>query len=59
MRDNLRWPANGLNGYAPWYTIAWRIAWLPLVLVLGIPLYLVILAHRGLYEAERFRRYFT
>lgn len=28
-----RWPENKLTGVAPWFVIAWRLPWLPLVMV--------------------------
>ena len=52
----LRWPENKLTGVVPWFVIAWRLPWWP-VLVAGMVLaWLGIAMMYGLSRAEEFWR---
>jgi hypothetical protein len=31
MKINWKWPATPLNGLVPWYVVAYRVIWAPLI----------------------------
>ena len=55
--DILRFPAKKGNNMNPWYTVLWRIAMLPFLIVFQIGFYIAILAFTlSPYHAEQFRK---
>lgn len=50
----LMWPKSANRLYVPWWLIAWRAVWIPVVLALAIPLTLAIAAQMGPSDARRF-----
>lgn len=30
---NFRWPDNGINDWVPWYTILWRLPFIPIIYI--------------------------
>lgn len=50
----LRWPEDRLKGVVPWFVVAWRVYWMPLIYVgLALAWCGVALAY-GISKANRF-----